>query len=172
MLHLITPRNPITACSHRVSLINSERHTRADLTTRPLHQVLDMCASRWSTTQALEDLCQGGEGLSCGGGGFIVANELVAARAYVLSKRSTVLGAAAARMAVVCHRAQIFPRGRDGWDRVVCRVPARGTELSGSIGTNGDTGSHTKGVRCTPCSCRSVFELPPSSRSAFPPSCP
>lgn len=101
----------------------------------PSHEILDLCASPGSkTTQALEDLCQGGEGLAGGGGGYIVANELVPTRAYVLARRCMTLGAAAQRMAVTCHRAQIFPGGAGGggggdgggWDRIICDVPCSG----------------------------------------------
>ena len=60
--------------------------------------------------------------------GYVVANEMVASRAHVLTARCGALGAACRSLLVTSHRAQIFPRveGSDGYDRIICDVPCSG----------------------------------------------
>lgn len=99
------------------------------------HRVLDMCASPGSKTlQALEKVgvCGGvrvGELTSeaCRCQGAVVANELSAARAHILSSRcARGSGAACAGLAVVQHPAQVFPGPTDIFDRIICDVPCSG----------------------------------------------
>jgi 16S rRNA C967 or C1407 C5-methylase (RsmB/RsmF family) len=100
------------------------------------HSVLDLCASPGSkTSQALEMLHQPNpDSINLDSPerepsrGFVVANELVPLRAYVLAARCGALGAACRRLVVTSHRAQIFPRsiGSDGYDRIICDVPCSG----------------------------------------------
>jgi 16S rRNA C967 or C1407 C5-methylase (RsmB/RsmF family) len=99
------------------------------LAIEPSHTVLDMCASPGSkTTQALEML----HASKVSPSGFVIANEMVCARSFVLARRCAALGEACARLAVTSHRAQIFPSADadgdadGGYDRIICDVPCSG----------------------------------------------
>eukprot|EP00242_Pyramimonas_sp_CCMP2087_P006144 CAMPEP_0198200294 /NCGR_PEP_ID=MMETSP1445-20131203/3334_1 /TAXON_ID=36898 /ORGANISM="Pyramimonas sp., Strain CCMP2087" /LENGTH=783 /DNA_ID=CAMNT_0043870315 /DNA_START=153 /DNA_END=2504 /DNA_ORIENTATION=+ len=121
---LVTRQEVVSMCP--VALLQVQRH----------HLVLDLCASPGSkTSQALEMLHQpnpDSTNLDSSeeepSRGFVVANELVPLRAYVLAARCGALGAACRRLVVTSHRAQIFPRstGSDGYDRIICDVPCSG----------------------------------------------
>ena len=55
---------------------------------QPHHRMLDMCASPGSkTTQALEALAPKGDTGAGGGGGYMVANDMVPARCQMLLRR-------------------------------------------------------------------------------------
>ncbi|KAK3273882.1 hypothetical protein CYMTET_17904 [Cymbomonas tetramitiformis] len=95
---------------------------------KPEHRVLDVCASPGSkTTQALEALHASEEHSPRG---FVVANELVDKRSYLLSNRCAALGSACRRLMVTSHRAQIFPQFDKScageYDRIICDVPCSG----------------------------------------------
>ena len=60
---------------------------------QPGHAVLDMCASPGSkTTQALEALAPKGNTGTGGGGGYMVANDMVPARCQMLLRRCAARG--------------------------------------------------------------------------------
>ena len=57
------------------------------------HRVLDLCASPGSkTTQALEALAPKGDTGTGGGGGYMVANDMVPARCQMLLRRCAARG--------------------------------------------------------------------------------
>ena len=60
---------------------------------QPHHRMLDMCASPGSkTTQALEALAPKGDTGTGGGGGYMVANDMVPARCQMLLRRCAARG--------------------------------------------------------------------------------
>jgi hypothetical protein len=99
------------------------------------------CASPGSkTTQALEALAPKGSS-SGGGGGYMVANDMVPARCQMLLRRCAALGELSSQLLVSCHPAQRMPQ-----------LARRGAGGEGGEGGEGEEGSYDRIVCDVPCS--------------------